>query len=85
MTRPEPANGTGSRAKKADTKKRARAAAGSTALLALFCFFVFMGPVPFWPGSNSIPASRSSVSFFFPTPLWLFLLTLHQRLFVIWE
>lgn len=62
MTRPEPATGPGSRAKKADTKKRARTAAGSTALLALFCFFVFMGPVPFWPGSNSVPAPINLVS-----------------------
>jgi hypothetical protein len=62
VTRPEPATGPGSRAKKVDTKKRARTAAGSTALLALFCFFLFMGPVPFWPGSNSVPAPINLVS-----------------------
>ncbi|BDA44244.1 probable bZIP transcription factor 28 [Coccomyxa sp. Obi] len=62
VTRPEPASGSGARTKKVDTKKRARVAAGSTALLALCCFFVFMGPVPFWPDGGTAPALRGSVS-----------------------
>lgn len=61
VKRPEPAKAAASGDKKANTKKRARVAAGSTALLALFCFFVFMGPQPYWPGSDSISASRSLV------------------------
>ncbi|CAL8470217.1 g9759 [Coccomyxa elongata] len=61
VTRPEPASGLGARTKKADTKKRARVAAGSTALLALCCFFVFMGPVPFWPDGGTAPALRGSI------------------------
>lgn len=61
VTRPEPASGAGARTKKADTKKRARVAAGSTALLAACCVFVFMGPVPFWPDGGTAPALRGSV------------------------
>ena len=49
----------------ASSRKRtkvAAGAAGSTALLALFSFLVFMGPSPLWPGSLPAGAPMRLVS-----------------------